>query len=127
MKTVFIVKKLTKAVIALIILLYFTFNTISPKIIFTPFLLCDTMSIGKYTGLLIDNKNLSYFFDSAFKIVFFLSWFAFLIVACWMGVNDGNYKIIVFTLPFWIGGLFFVKRKLLGKKHNREENNNENA
>lgn len=126
MKTAFISKKLITSIITFIILLYFVFKTTSPKIIFIPFLFCGIASIGKYIGLLIDNVKMAYFFDRMFKIVFFLSWFAFLIVACCMALRDRNYKMIFFTLPFWIGGLFFVKRKLFNK-YKIEENNNENT
>ena len=60
-------------------------------------------------------KN-AFLFDWLFKIVFFLSWFAFLIVACYVAIRDGKYKVIFFTFPFWLGGLLFAKRKLLNKK-----------
>ena len=55
-------------------------------------------------------------FDRVFKVVFFLSWFAFLAAACCVAVRDGNYKVLLFTLPLWLGGLFFLKCKLLSKK-----------
>ncbi len=116
MKQVLIVRKLIIAVIALIILLYFVVRTTSPKIIFAPFLFCCIASIGKNLGLLFNRKKIAWFFDGLFKVVFFLAWFAFLVVACYIAVRDGNYKLILFTLPFWFGGLFFAKRKFQSKK-----------
>ena len=116
MKSALITRKLIKAVIALIILIYFVIKTTSPKIIFVPFMVCCIASIGKNLGLLFDKKICALFLDKLFKIVFFLSWFGFLIVVAYMALRDGNYKMILFTLPFWIGGLFFVKGKLLNKK-----------
>ena len=111
MKSVLITRKLTKAVFALVILIYFLIRTTSPKIILAPFLICCIASIGKNLGLLSNKTKIAWFFDRLFKVVFFLSWFAFLIFACYIAVRDGNYKVIIFTLPFWFGGLFFVKRK----------------
>ena len=120
MKSALITRKLTKAAIALVILVYFVIKTTSPKIIFTPFLICCIASIGKNLGLLFNQTKIAWFFDKLFKVVFFLSWFAFLIVACHIAVRDGNYKVILFTLPFWLGGLFFAKRKLLNKKADKQ-------
>ena len=54
-------------------------------------------------------------FDRLFKVVFFLSWFTFLIAACCFAVKEENYQVIFFTLPLWLGGLFFMKRKLFNK------------
>ena len=120
MKSVLITRKLTKAAIAFVILVYFVVRTTSPKIIFAPFLICCIASIGKNLGLLFNRTKIAWFFDRLFKVVFFLSWFAFLIVACYIAVRDGNYKVIFFTLPFWLGGLFFAKRKLLNKKTDKQ-------
>ena len=116
MKKALISRKLVKAVIALVILLYFVLRTTSPKIIFAPFLICCIASIGKNLGMLLNQTRIALIFDRLFKVVFFLSWFIFLIVACYIAVRDENYKVIFFTLPFWLGGLFFMKRKLFNKK-----------
>jgi hypothetical protein len=111
MKNALIARKLIKAAIALAILVYFVIRTTSPKIIFVPFLICCIASIGKNLGLLFNKKSFALFFDRLFKAVFFLSWFAFLIVVCYIAVRDGTYRIILFTLPFWLGGLFLAKKK----------------
>lgn len=116
MKRALISRKLIKAVIALVILIYFAVRTSSPKIIFAPFIFCCFASIGKNIGLLFNRTKLTLFCDKWFKIVFFLAWFSFLIVACYIAVRDGNYKVIFFTIPFWIGGLLFAKRKLQSDK-----------
>ena len=116
MKSALISRKLVKASIAIVILVYFMIRTTSPKIIFVPFLICCIASIGKNLGLLFNRTKIAWYFDRIFKVVFFLSWFVFLIVACYIAVRDGNYKVILFTMPFWLGGLFFAKRKFQGPK-----------
>ncbi len=112
MKEALISRKLVKAVIALVILFYFVLRTTIPIIIFAPFLICCVASIGKNLGMLFNKTKIALIFDWLFKIVFFLSWFIFLAFACYIAVRDENYKVIFFTLPFWLGGLFFMKRKL---------------
>lgn len=116
MKSALISRKLVKAAIAIVILVYFMMRTTSPKIIFAPFLFCAFASIGKNLGLLFNKKSLALFFDRAFKIVFFVSWFGFLLVVCYVIIRDGNYGKLLFTVPFWLGGIFFVKRKFQKKK-----------
>ena len=115
MEKVLISRKLAKAVIAFAILLYFVYRTTSPKIIFAPFLIGCIASIGKNLGILLNQTRIALIFDRLFKVVFFLSWFLFLIVACYIAVRDENYKVVFFTIPFWLGGLFFMKRKLFYK------------
>ena len=111
-----VLRKLIRASIALVILLYFMFGTASPKVVFIPFLICCTASIGKNLALLFEQTKIALVLDRVFKVVFFLSWFAFLAAACCAAVRDGNYKLLLFTLPLWLGGLFFLKRKLPDKK-----------
>ena len=115
MKKALISRKLVNAIIALVILLYYVLRTTSPKIIFAPFLICGIASVGKNLGMLFNETKIAFIFDRIFKVVFFLSWFIFLIAACYIAVRDENYKMIFFTLPFWLGGLFFMKRKLFHK------------
>ena len=90
-------------------------NTASPRVLFVPFLLCCAASIGKNLGLLFNRARLALFFDQAFKITFFLSWFGFLIAACGFAVKGENYKVLFLILPLWLGGLFFLTRKLRRK------------
>ena len=121
MKNVLLTRKLIKAAAALVILVYFAIKTPGHKLLFAPFLLCCGASIGKNLSLLLNADKVAVVFDKLFKVVFFLSWFGFLVVACYVAVKDGNYKVILFTLPFWAGGLFFAKRKLFpGKDQNTE-------
>ena len=120
MKASLISRKLVKAVIAIIIMAYFMIRTTSPKIIFAPFLFCAFASVGKNLGLLFNKNSLALLFDRAFKIVFFLSWFGFLAVVCYVTIKDGNYGKLLFTVPFWLGGIFFVVRKFKGKKDSKE-------
>lgn len=116
MKNGLIVQKLKTAIIVLILMVYFMSKTTSPIIIFVPVLFCSIASIGKNLGLLFDKKRLALFFDTLFKVSFFLFWFGFLFVACYIIIRDDNYRMIIYTVPFWLAGIFFIKRKLLKRK-----------
>ena len=121
MKNVPIIRKLITGINGFILLVYFTVRTPSRKIIFAPFLLCFAASIGLNLGLLLNKKKMALFFDRAFKIVFFLSWFAFLVIACYIMARDHNYRMIPFTIPFWLAGIFFAKGKFKQDRKQRKK------
>lgn len=124
MKNALISRKLVKAVLAFVLLVYFMMDTTSPKIIFVPFLLCAFASAGKNLFLLLEQKRLALFFDRMFKVAFFLFWFGFLAVACYMLIKEKNYSLLLFTLPFWVVGFLFAKGRFRRKKdENFEEHN----
>ena len=69
-------------------------------------------------------KRLADIFSKLYTIGFLLFWFGFLSVAAFLCIRDENYNTLLFTLPFWIAGIFIVKRRLLrnhtGKKDERQ-------
>lgn len=118
----FIVRKLAAGVITLALLVYLMAHSVSPKIIFVPFLFCSLASVGKNAALLLSKNGNTQFFerfaqicDRMFKIGFFLFWFGFLIVGDCILIRDRNYGMLLFTLPFWLAGFFFMKKKFSGK------------
>ena len=118
---VFYVRILVTSVFATIILIYFMIKTPSPKIIFVPFLICGISMIGKTICLLMDKKKYATIFDKTFIISFLLFWFGFIIMWCYTSFKQGNPLQTIFTIPFWIAGIYIVKKKLLKPK---EKNNN---
>ena len=120
MRSGFITRKLATAIVTTVVLVYFLAKTPSPKILFIPFLLCSISSMGKNLGLLLNKKKFALFFDRLFKVSFFLFWFGFLIFACYIMIRDHNYRMLPFTLPFWLAGFFFFKRKFFKKADKME-------
>ena len=73
MKNALISRRLIKAAIALVILVYFVVRTTSPKIIFAPFIVCCVASIGKSLGILFNKKEIALFLKSCFSCLGSLS------------------------------------------------------
>lgn len=113
MKKRFFSSKLITAIFTTILLLYFMTKTTSPKIIFVPFLICSVSMAGKQIGLIMNRTRWVAIFDKLFKGGFLLFLFGFLIVACYISIRDKNYSLIIFSLPFWLVGIYLVKKKLL--------------
>ncbi len=113
--------RLISSIFITVLLVYFMIKTTSPKIIFVPFLICSLSIAGKSLGIILNKEKIASLFDKLFKTGFFLFWFGFLAVADYITVKDKNYALTVFTIPFWLIGIYFLKRKLFKGKAEKEE------
>lgn len=113
--------RLISSIFITALLVYFMIKTTSPKIIFVPFLICSLSMAGKSLGIILNKEKIAVLFDKLFKAGFFLFWFGFLAVADYISVRDKNYVLTVFTLPFWLIGIYFLKRKLFKGNEEKEE------
>ena len=114
----FNIKKLGVSLFVIALLLYFMMKTpsLNSKIIFIPFIICAIAMVGKNVTLLCGKKDLAITFSKLFTIGFLLFWFGFLSVAVFVCIRDKNYNTLVFTLPFWIAGIWVVKRRFWGSQ-----------
>jgi len=51
-----------------------------------------------------------------FTVAFLLYWFGFLIAAVFVCIRDKDYGMLLFTLPFWLAGIYVIKKRLLNSK-----------
>ncbi len=113
--------KLISSIFITALLIYFMIKTTSPKIIFVPFLICSLSMAGKSLGIILNKEKIAVLFDKLFKAGFFLFWFGFLAVADYITVRDKNYSLTVFSIPFWLIGIYFLKRKFFKGNAEKEE------
>ncbi len=113
--------KLISSIFITALLIYFMIKTTSPKIIFVPFLICSLSMTGKSLGFILNKEKIAVFFDKLFKAGFFLFWFGFLIVFCYISIRDKKYSMFALTIPFWLVGIYFLKRKLFSSDKEKEE------
>ena len=118
-------KKLGSALFIMILLFYFMMKTpsLNSKIIFIPFIICAITMVGKNIALLCGKKDLAVNFSRLFTIGFLLFWFGFLSVTVFICIRDKNYNTPVFTLPFWIIGIFIVKRRFFRSQSEKKWTN----
>ena len=116
MKTGLAACRFISALFATGLLVYILFRTSSPKIILTPFLICSISLTGKSFAQLLSKEKLASVFHKLFILGFLLFWFGFLSVAAFICIRDKSYGMLLFTLPFWVVGIYLVNRQLLGKK-----------
>lgn len=78
------------------------------QMIILPFLLCSLFSIGKNIGLITNQKRIVVLFSQLFKICFLTFWFGFLIYLSINMIQNKNYYSFIFTIPFWIVGIYMI-------------------
>ena len=112
MKQGFYTARLISVVFITIMLLYFMINTPSLKIIFIPFLICSIAMAVKYAALILHMPHFAKLCDKLFAAGFFLFWFGFLAVAGYISIRDNQLNMLLFSIPFWLAGFFFAKKRL---------------
>ena len=109
-----------KLIAELVIMGFFLFSFISNNIfinfIFIPFIICISSDIVKNILLLKGENVNNRLFEKIF-IIGILS-FVFLFLILWTGLSilSKDYSLIIVSIPFWIIGIFLVRKSLLGKE-----------
>ena len=122
MKRSLATKNLITSLLATVLLLHFMIKSPSPKIIFIPFLICSLSMVGKSIARIMNKEKMEFIFGKMFTLGFLLFFIGFLIFAGYVSIRDKNYSLLIFSIPFWIVGIFLIKNRLLNKK---EENSGE--
>ena len=112
-------RNLISSIVSTILLLYFMVKSPSPKIIFIPFLICSLSMAGKSIARILNKEKMASFFGKIFVLGFSLFFIGFLVVAAFISIRDKNYTMLIFSLPFWIGGFFLIKNRLLNKNEKK--------
>ena len=110
-------KKLITSIAVAGILLKVLFNTndLMTRIVVIPFLVF-AVALGMKNALIMMNKKaLAIKVSKVYVVAFLIYWFGFLIYWDYVSFTDGNYMKILFSIPLWLGGFYFMYRRLLKK------------
>ena len=116
MKNSLSTRNLISSIVSTVLLLCFMAKSSSPKIIFVPFLICSLSMAGKSIARILNKKKMEFLFGKLFVLGFLLFFIGFLVVACFVSIRDKNYSLLVFLIPFWLVGIYLIKKRLFGKK-----------
>lgn len=114
--------KLVYLIIILIFLFsaFFKTNDVITEIMLTPFIFCTISSIGKNICLILNNKKIANIFSKLFIISFLTFLFGFLIFWGYLCIKGKNYLNILFEIPFFIIGIYIVRKFLFKPKSKKE-------
>lgn len=110
------IRNLISAIIVTALLIHFMTTSPSPKIIFIPFLICSISMIGKSIAQLLQKKKAELVFGKLYVLGFLLFLIGFLVVAVYMAIRDNNYSMLLFSVPFWLVGIYLIKKRILRKE-----------
>lgn len=125
MKKGIYINQIIRDLIAITILFWlFSNNNGLMKFIIMPFIICLLLSIGKSICLIIGKDKYKYanIFNKLYALVFLLFASCFLIFWSYTIIKNNNYLTLLFTIPFWLMEIHFI-RKYFFKKSQKDLSN----
>ena len=125
MKKGIYINQIIRDLIAITILFWlFSNNSGLMKFIIMPFIICLLLSIGKSICLIIGKDKYKYanIFNKLYALVFLLFASCFLIFWSYTFIKNNNYLTLLFTIPFWLMEIYFI-RKYFFKKSQKDLSN----
>jgi len=108
------IKKTITAIIVSVLLSYVLITTkdLLTRIIVIPFLLFAISFFIRNICIMFNKKKLAKIFAIINVIAFFIYFFGFLIYWDYTSIINKNYTALVFSLIPWIGGCYFLYRRI---------------
>lgn len=104
------------AVAGILLKVLFNTNDLMTRIIVIPFLVF-AVAIGMTNALVVMGKKaLAVKMSKVYVVAFLIYWFGFLIYWAYASFVEGNYMKILYSVPFWLGGIYFTYKRLFMKK-----------
>lgn len=104
------------AVTGILFKVLFNTNDLMTRIIVIPFLVF-AVALGLKNALIMMNKKaLAVKLSKVYVVAFLIYWFGFLIYWDYASFIDGNYRKVLYSVPFWLGGIYFTHKRLLKEK-----------
>lgn len=86
------------------------------RLIILPFLLFAISLFIQNVCMMFNKIRLAELFSKIKVLSFLIYMFGFITVWCFVSLKNGDYLQALFTLPFWIVGIFLIKKKLFNNK-----------
>lgn len=78
------------------------------RMIILPFLICSSTEFIKAFLFMINKTKLVPLLNKIYIISFLLYWFGFLGYWCYISFMDGQYLLLLFSIPFWLIGIYII-------------------
>lgn len=121
------VKKTISSAIISGLLAYFLFKTndLFSKIVISLFLVFGISFFVKNVCLILNKNKLAKIFSKVNVVAFLIYFFGFIIMWCYTSLKNGGYLQTLFSIPFWLVGIYIVKKRLFNQKDkiNNEKSN----
>ena len=110
-------KQLITSIFVTGILLKVLFNTndLMTRVIVIPFLVFAVGLGLKNVFILMKKELLAIKVSKVYVVAFLIYWFGFFIYWDYASFMDGNYMKMLYSVPFWLGGIYFTYKRLFKK------------
>lgn len=102
------------------VIFLFTLPFVTTALVIFLMSLLDFISLCKHKRMTLEDvkkrEKIKEILASIQIIVFFLFWFGFLAVASIVCIKDGDWQMTLFTIPFWLVGVFMYRVNFKRKK-----------
>ena len=100
--------------------IFITSDKLTTKIAIIPFMICTLSILGATVSSIIKKDKFIPLFSNIFFISILLYWFGFLIFMNYRLFKNQEYNMILFTVPFWIIGIFLFYKKIIKRKQHKK-------
>jgi len=101
---------------AILLFIFLLASDLTIKIILLPFLYCSICISGQILGKIYKKEKIEKLFKKGYVLFFLFFWFGFLtFFTAGLIEQEGSYQSILYTIPFWIVGIFMVYKFLIKK------------
>lgn len=121
-KNIFIIRLLY--LIGVFIVLFPLLNQVTNTLLIgAPFLVCVALQIAKYIALIFNRQDYAVVLEKVFVVIFIICWFIFLIYWCYINILSNEYLLVMFSIPFWLVGIYFTKKGIFTNKKKKQSSN----
>jgi len=120
------IKQTITSIIVSIFLSYILITTtdLFTKIIVIPFLLFGISFFIKNLCLMFNKKQFAKLFSKINVIAFLVYLFGFMIIWCFTSIKNKDYLQVLFSIPFWLVGIYIIKKRFFNQKVNVNSDKN---
>lgn len=86
------------------------------RMFIVPFIISSFISLGLVISSFFRKIDWELLLNKLFIVIFLLFWFGFLIIATYISLINKEYSIVLFSIPFWIVGIFTIYKNFIKKK-----------
>lgn len=115
-----VMQKVTSVIPAIVIciifsIVYIKLNEFIFRIIFLPFLCCGYCTLGYYLTVAFQNQKFKNLFLKMYLVIFLIYWFGVLIIATISSIVQKQSEMIIFSVPFWLVGIYVAYKSFIKK------------
>ena len=119
------IRYIKQSITALIVFGLLTYILITTKDLLTrivtiPFIIFSLSFFIEKVLLIFNKKLIAKKISKIYVIAFLVYWFGFIIYWDYISIVNKDYMLVLFSLPFWFGGIYVTYKRLCKKEQSKQ-------